>query len=252
MSNIYLKDLEVQDKIRKLWKENPTLAFFGKMRKCVRFYKMYCIRKAVEGRQEEARLRQLIEDMVKALQSDQGNIDFQSQLAQLTKKLQSFEVKKVNGQRIRGRVKWLQVGGKCSKEFFQVFRQKSSAAHTTALEDEWGQIQTNQTALGQVCHEYYKKLYTSREPPLVVEEVQLQALRCVKDVVSRKAKSTLGSPITLHELHDAMEEMAIGKSPGLDGIILDFFKIFWDVIGFDYWSMINLSIPEGRFPKEVT
>lgn len=43
MSNLYLKDAWVQGKVREIWNATPSLSFFGKLRKCVKFYKDYCI-----------------------------------------------------------------------------------------------------------------------------------------------------------------------------------------------------------------
>lgn len=94
MSNLYLQDKEVQTKIKRLWNENPNLAFFGKMRKCIRFYKEFCVKKAVEDRQEEMELRQRLEDTKCLLHRDQSNAGVQTLLAKLTMQVQSFQKKK--------------------------------------------------------------------------------------------------------------------------------------------------------------
>lgn len=54
------------------------------------------------------------------------------------------------------------------------------------------------------------------------------------------------------ELQIALGKMAKGKSPGPDGIILDFYSTFWGTIGKDYWRMITESVLLGQLPKEVT
>jgi len=46
--------------------------------------------------------------------------------------------------------------------------------------------------------------------------------------------------------------MAHGRSLGPDGVTLEFFIKFWDLIGDDFTSMIHLSIAEGRLPLGMT
>jgi hypothetical protein len=50
MNASFLKDEEVQELIRKEWAAWPNLAFFGKIRKCIKKYKRYYITKASERR----------------------------------------------------------------------------------------------------------------------------------------------------------------------------------------------------------
>lgn len=54
------------------------------------------------------------------------------------------------------------------------------------------------------------------------------------------------------ELQAAMEDMAKGKSPGPDGITLEFYEAYWDLLGIDYWHMIIKSSKEGHLPDGVT
>ena len=46
--------------------------------------------------------------------------------------------------------------------------------------------------------------------------------------------------------------MSLGKSPGPDGIVIEFYKVFWSIIGAEFTNMINASVQEGRLPPGVT
>jgi hypothetical protein len=35
-----------------------------------------------------------------------------------------------------------------------------------------------------------------------------------------------------------IENMCTGKSPGLDGIVLEFYKEFWQLVGEDYFTLV--------------
>lgn len=130
-------------------------------------------------------------------------------------------------------MKWKQVGDQCSKEFFRAYKQRSSASHNTELEDQNGQIYTDQPELANVCHAYYQKIYKARETPIVAEATQTHALGYLSNRLSMETKANLGLPITKEELYMAMKDMANGKALGPDGIILEFYSVFWELIGHD-------------------
>lgn len=65
-------------------------------------------------------------------------------------------------------------------------------------------------------------------------------------------QTRLKAPITKPELFNAMSQMQEGKALGYDGVVLEFFKVFGEILGTDYHRMICSSISQGRFPEGVT
>ena len=55
-------------------------------------------------------------------------------------------------------------------------------------------------------------------------------------------KTSLYAPITLEELDGAVEVMAKGKALGPNGVVMEFFKVYWELIKFDYLKMIEGAI----------
>jgi hypothetical protein len=143
------------------------------------------------------------------------------------------------------------VGDKCSKEFFQAMREKSTASHITELADEFGQLHSSQAALQYICKEYYKALYSARRETPATTGTQHQALRCLSSKLTGDMKMKLRAPIQLGEQKAALNDMKTGKSPGPNGIVLEFYKEFWDLIGEEYLQIIHNSIREGSFPPSV-
>jgi hypothetical protein len=54
MNATYIKEEVVENQIKLIWTKNRQLPFYGKLRKCVKFYKELCIRKDKEHKVEEA------------------------------------------------------------------------------------------------------------------------------------------------------------------------------------------------------
>ena len=102
----------------------------------------------------------------------------------------------------------------------------------------------------RICHQYYQKLYSARAE--TNEGAVSQVLSYLTDSLSGHTKSLLSAPITIQELQQALADMKTGKSPGPDGIILEFYRIFWDLIEEEYLQMIRDGISKGELPFGVT
>jgi hypothetical protein len=143
------------------------------------------------------------------------------------------------------------VGDQCTKEFFQATRERSTASHITELEDANGQTQTSQGELAKVYQAFYQKLYTARRSSPATAGAKHQALWYIRDRLAERAKASLTAQISMGELKKAIDEMQSGKSPDPDGLILEFYKTYWDLISSDYYRMVLESIEKGYFPNGV-
>ena len=52
--------------------------------------------------------------------------------------------------------------------------------------------------------------------------------------------------LVLDEVHAALLGMARNKSPGSDGLPMEFYLTFWDVLGPDLVDVFNASFDAGR------
>ena len=251
MNASFLTESKVQDNIKRIWESNSNLAFFGKVRRCVKYYKSFCVNRAKEMRREEDILRRRVESSAAALQVDPTRLAWQHELVAASERLQKFEKKKIEGQRLRSRIKWKAVRDQCSREFFQAHKARSNASHITVLNDIHGQPHSSEAAMVQICSDYYQKLYTARDLPGAAAGAQEAVLGYLSDKIPVKTKQVLQATIAQEELRVALWDMCPSKSPGLDGIVLEFYKVFWNMLGAEFTDMINTSIYEGRLPPGI-
>jgi hypothetical protein len=144
MSMLHLKDPIVHNKIHDLWASLHRLPFFGQLRRCVKFYKESSILKAREWKQAGASIRQQFEVEMVALQANPADAEVQATLSKHTNSLQVFKTQKVEGQRLRSRLKWNQFGNIASKEFYRATKERSCALQITKLEDSLGVSRSDQ------------------------------------------------------------------------------------------------------------
>jgi hypothetical protein len=237
--------------VQRIWHNNPSLGFTGKLRKVVKFYKEFGIKEAKERRMTEAQLRQQLIDAASQLQQDPNNEALQTSLSDVADRVHEFEERFAEGQRVRSRVKWKKVGDSCSKEFFKATREHSGASSITSLEDESGEVFTDQPSLERICHQYYSSLYTARPNSAAREAVERQALGGITDRLTPAMKARLDTPIEIAELDTALKSMAAGKAPGPDGVITEFYKKFWELIKADYLIMIQEAVRSNRMALGV-
>ncbi|CAM2117786.1 unnamed protein product [Caretta caretta] len=54
--------------------------------------------------------------------------------------------------------------------------------------------------------------------------------------------------LSLAELSDALHRMPTNKSPGMDGLTVEFYRVFWDVLGPDLVIVLAESLQSGVLP----
>ena len=135
MSANYLKKEKIKVKIGLIWDSNPRLSLIGKLKKCLKFYKEFCVRKLKECKLEKTDLRQQLSMALMALQGDPANAAHQSLVNELSDMLQGFEKRLAKGQHIRSRIKWMKVGDSDTKEFYKAHKQYLGTSQITTLEE---------------------------------------------------------------------------------------------------------------------
>ncbi|KAG6940501.1 hypothetical protein G0U57_015904, partial [Chelydra serpentina] len=66
--------------------------------------------------------------------------------------------------------------------------------------------------------------------------------------VSTGDRDRLELPLTLAEFSEALRLMPTNKSPGMDGLTVEFYRVFWDVLGPDLATVWAESLESGVLP----
>ena len=110
------------------------------------------------------------------------------------------------------------------------------------LVDEKGNNFSENENLLDISEKYYTKLFSkSRTCP----QKQDLLLRKISNRLGHNDRVSLDAPLNLEELDVAVSSLANGKSPGPDGITVEFYKKFWHLIRDRYLTYINASKEAG-------
>lgn len=113
------------------------------------------------------------------------------------------------------------------KTFFKAHRDHLGASDITELEDNQGMIHHDREELERICNFYYSSLYSESSQKGPVLEARGVTLNYLSDHLTTDIKNSLKSLIQLLELEAALNQIAPGKAPSKDGMIVEFFKTYW-------------------------
>lgn len=151
--------------------------------------------------------------------------DFNEEINQVKKELKDIFERKCKKIILQSRVKVLEKNETCSRFFYKKVVEGSKTMG--GLKKDGVVVSTTEEMLG-VAEGFYKELYGERE----VEKDKMEELgRALEGgVVNGKH---LEEDLTLEEVGKAMKSFKRGKVPGSDGLPLEFYLKFWDIIAKD-------------------
>jgi exonuclease III len=172
--------------------------------------------------------------------------DYARNLETKKSSLEDLINRRLEGARTRSRATWLDKGESNSKMFAQLEKERQTdRVFRSVLID--GQETTDSQGIKDHIRSFYENLY-SAEPREGAEHAQANLYAKLDRKVSPADSLSLDSPITLAELKDAVFNSGNGKSPGMDGIPVEWYKTFWEQIGPLYWEVVQSIFDTSSLP----
>ena len=134
-----------------------------------------------------------------------------------------------------------------TKEFYRQFRQSQQKTHIEQLKKSNGQIANTPQELMDTAHQFYKELYKKHDTNNAKKQ---QFIDMIDKHITEEQNSELNSTPTTEESKQAIKDTKIG-APGLDGIPIDFYKEFLDIILEPLNKVIVKMFQTGETPYEM-
>ena len=182
---------------------------------------------------------------------DLENNEFKSEAMELELRscrleLRNILEKKGEGARIRSRVNWFEEGERSSQFFHGLEKRNSKEKSWDKILDDKGEMKygTNDVIKTQI--EFYSDLYSSRK----VNEVEAgKFLSKLDSHLGEQDSNNLDGDILMSEMTSALKKIKNNKSPGLDGIPVEFYKMYWKNISEDLHQVLKHSYEIEELPK---
>lgn len=177
------------------------------------------------------------------------SMDLEQEIKNCEENLIAFREKKVNGIMARAKAKWEAEGEKCTHYFCNLEKRHFQDKIIPKLLGENGEEYLDQFEILHQQKSFYEKLYTSSKP---IMEVEHENLFCDPNnpfinKLSDEDKMLIEGELGQGECLAALKNMKNGKSPGLDGFTVEFYKFFWLDLSTFLINSYNHSYEQGHF-----
>jgi exonuclease III len=189
----------------------------------------YCINKARSRKSRVIELEAMINEIDTYLASNKHDEVKTNERNSIKKELDEFYANKARGYQIRSRARWVEEGEKSSKYFFSLEKTRQNSNNISHLTENNSTYSEDKDIL-DIASNFYSRLYTSSNPDSEnINEYfdNLPESRKLRDA----DKEMCEGYVTLDECSQALENMRNNRSPGLDGITVEFYVKFWPIVG---------------------
>ena len=144
--------------------------------------------------------------------------------------------KRVQGSIVRARQHWYNEEASGSSYFLNLEKTRYSNKTMKMLIKEDGSIVRDSKKILLEQYKFYKKLY-SADPKVYFSYTNNTDIK-----LSNEDKEKLDKPLYVEVMSKALANMQNNKTPGIDGISTDFYKVFWSKLKGYLFDAINLCI----------
>jgi len=174
-----------------------------------------------------------------------GQWNVMRDISEKKSKLNDFLETKAKGALIRSRFLNVDQMDVPSKFFFGLEKKNGQKRFFHSLRSDSGRMLTDVNEIRKRIVSFYKELYKCE-----LKDEQNIRNSFFKELpqVSIESNGDISGELRLEELEKALQSMALGKAPGIDGLTVEFFKAFWSVVGEDLLEVLNDSFTNGHLP----
>ena len=194
-----------------------------------------------QRKQESNRLEKFIYDQQKS-----GLVGQTHSLEEAKRKLKEIVEYKGEGARIRSRVNWHEEGEQSSRYFFNLEKRNAKDKIWNSILDSNGNHKVDIKDILDTQVEFYSQLYCNGQTSEKEQEI---FLNCIDKKLNVDDKEILDERISEHELLLALKKMKNNKTPGPDGIITEFYKIYWKELSQDLHEVFKSNFERNKLSQ---
>ena len=198
------------------------------------YTKKYCQQINQKRHKEIARIKRNIGNESTQTRINMTNIEL------LHNQLQNLQNETQRGVQIRSREKMILNEEKPTKFFYIQEQQKQQKKTINKLNvkerDETIELTETKDIL-QTIHKFFTNVYAKKQSD---DELQQEFLQYLSTKLDEQAKQNLDLPITQDELNSTINNTDTNKSPGIDGLPIEFYQTFWPILKNELEELSNL------------
>ena len=192
----------------------------------------YCTMIRKEAKNELKELEQKLIDYDSMIDK-QSDIHKQSEIKEIKIRLKQAYDKEYYMQakaaQVRSRARYVEEGERSTKYFLSLEKRNQTNNTISALEMENGNTVTDNDGIIAEATNFYRDLYTSKDIKQDRIYEYLKGVNVTHGLTEEEALKCDGD-ISEGECFKAMSRMKLGKTPGDDGLPVEFYRTLWEII----------------------
>ena len=169
----------------------------------------------------------------------------ENQLEIIKQEIEHINKEKTNGAIIRSKATWLRENQRDTSHFANLEKKNYRNGHITKLNGDNNHVLTTPKDILEESKKFYEKLYThddSNSDDFDDFFLKKSTIPKLDDLES----ASCNQPICLDECSKTLLKMKNGKTPGSDGLSVEFYKMFWSTIKDLVFESINYAMHSGH------
>lgn len=215
----------------------------------------YCKSRRKRQIRDELMLQSEIDDVRRKIECLNENHDdvYRKNLidtkCELEEKLSKHYDDRVKGAQIRSRAQWVEEGEKNSRYFINLEKERQGNGVIYKLKQKNGNIIDEENDILNEIRSFYSELY--RSECVDVEEIKSYIHKCETKKLTTNDKELCDREITMEEVISSIDGLKKNKSPGLDGLTPEFYKVFKNELIKPLYNMIVETHALGSLPDSA-
>ena len=162
--------------------------------------------------------------------------------------IDALYLEKAKGAQIRSRIKWVEESEKSTAYFLGLEKHHQRNNCIQSLKNK-NIMYTDPEDILNVAKDFYSELYTSQNPSS--DEIDKYLNDIETPILSNKNRSSCEGFVEKEECEMAIKKMKLNKSPGKDGLPVEFYLTFWPEIKNVLVGMYNESFVKKKLPHSL-
>lgn len=231
--------------------EDPSLKWEWIKFKIKEFCITYSIKRNREKRGHMSDLELQLINLEKKLQESHSEDTF-NEYQSIKRELTELKLHQANGAIFRTRANWALAVEKPTAYFLGLEKRKSKGKTISSLKDNQGQLLTNSKDILNHGKEFFTKIYAEDPASLTALQENTMDIEEENDVphISELSKVLVNRPFSQQEFAAALKDLNSNRTPGSDGLTVEFYQKFWPQLQTHFYSSIMHSLDIGKLSEE--
>ena len=163
-------------------------------------------------------------------------------------RLKAIYTKEIEGILVHSRAEWLEEGERPTRYFFQLQSSNAQRRKISSIHNSFSTEVSSQDEIEQAHVDFYSSSFSEEPVDMVFQDDLLSSL---SGQLSPHQSSLCEGTMTIYEISFAVENMNMNKSPGPDGLTVEFYCKFWDILAPHLVLVFNSSFEAGEMCESM-